>query len=381
MAITDVSTANVVTVRSGSGWNVDVTACNLLDDLGVKDFVVLENGTLANTNDYDKTSATLLTYVGAGVGTNTSIEVRRKTPVDLFDIVSFGDIFSSDTFNKNIALGARHDAENDLNPAGTVSLAIPVDDPFDSSWDNDTVRPPTRNVVYDWGITLAPLASPAFTGNPTAPTPSTADNDTSVATTAFVQNNLADYATIASPNLSGTPTAPNPTDLSDSTQIATTAWVRDIFTPLVLARKGDISNFLDNTNTDVVYNSELIDSNSIYDTSTGVFTIPANQGGHYLVTASITLSGTAISNFTRLALGLYTSAGTFVQRLFDIEDGGTLTELTHPHGTVLVQLSSSTGYKIQCFQTNLGATTATTPGSGGFQQSTLSVMRLPVLVP
>jgi hypothetical protein len=32
----------------------------------------------------------------------------------------------------------------------------------------------------------APLASPAFTGNPTAPTPAPGDNDTSIATTAFV---------------------------------------------------------------------------------------------------------------------------------------------------------------------------------------------------
>jgi hypothetical protein len=32
----------------------------------------------------------------------------------------------------------------------------------------------------------APLASPAFTGNPTAPTPPLGDNDTSIATTAFV---------------------------------------------------------------------------------------------------------------------------------------------------------------------------------------------------
>jgi len=37
----------------------------------------------------------------------------------------------------------------------------------------------------------APLASPAFTGTPTAPTPLTSDNDTSVATTAFVQSLLA----------------------------------------------------------------------------------------------------------------------------------------------------------------------------------------------
>jgi hypothetical protein len=33
----------------------------------------------------------------------------------------------------------------------------------------------------------APINSPAFTGNPTAPTPPPADNDTSIATTAYVQ--------------------------------------------------------------------------------------------------------------------------------------------------------------------------------------------------
>ena len=34
---------------------------------------------------------------------------------------------------------------------------------------------------------FAPKASPAFTGNPTAPTPATSDNDTSIATTAYVK--------------------------------------------------------------------------------------------------------------------------------------------------------------------------------------------------
>jgi hypothetical protein len=41
-------------------------------------------------------------------------------------------------------------------------------------------------LVTDLGL-KAPLASPVFTGNPTAPTPSTGDEDTSIATTAFVQ--------------------------------------------------------------------------------------------------------------------------------------------------------------------------------------------------
>jgi hypothetical protein len=41
--------------------------------------------------------------------------------------------------------------------------------------------------IHPFDTSRAPLASPAFTGNPTAPTPTTGDNDTSIATTAFVQ--------------------------------------------------------------------------------------------------------------------------------------------------------------------------------------------------
>jgi hypothetical protein len=72
----------------------------------------------------------------------------------------------------------------------------------------------------------APLASPALTGNPTAPTPMTADNDTSIATTAFVKAQA--YAPLASPALTGNPTAPTPDVSDDDTSIATTAFVRDV---------------------------------------------------------------------------------------------------------------------------------------------------------
>lgn len=47
----------------------------------------------------------------------------------------------------------------------------------------------------------APLISPAFTGTPTAPTPAPGDNDTSIATTAFV---VAGFAPKASPSFTGT---------------------------------------------------------------------------------------------------------------------------------------------------------------------------------
>jgi hypothetical protein len=101
--------------------------------------------------------------------------------------------------------------------------------------------------------TKAPLASPAFTGNPTAPTPTAGNNDTSIATTAFVttadaalQTSIKTYvdnqdalkadityvnaqdalkAPIASPTFTGDPKAPTPSAGDNDTTIATTAFV------------------------------------------------------------------------------------------------------------------------------------------------------------
>lgn len=102
--------------------------------------------------------------------------------------------------------------------------------------------------------TLAPLASPAFTGTPTAPTATVDTNSTRIATTAFVLGQAASAspamdgsaaagastryaradhvhpsdtsrAPLASPAFTGTPTAPTAAAGDDSTQIATTAFV------------------------------------------------------------------------------------------------------------------------------------------------------------
>jgi hypothetical protein len=117
---------------------------------------------------------------------------------------------------------------------------------------------------------LAPSASPAFTGDPTAPTPATGDNSTKIATTAYVQAQgyatvayttgaigaavsglasdtyvntqiaaavaplattvalsaaIAPLAPLASPALTGAPTAPTVAPGTSTTQLATTAFV------------------------------------------------------------------------------------------------------------------------------------------------------------
>ena len=53
--------------------------------------------------------------------------------------------------------------------------------------DGTTTVAPSQNAVFDALALKAPLASPALTGAPTAPTATVGTNTTQVATTAFVQ--------------------------------------------------------------------------------------------------------------------------------------------------------------------------------------------------
>ncbi|EIH1909082.1 tail fiber protein [Escherichia coli] len=121
----------------------------------------------------------------------------------------------------------------------------------------------------------APLASPAFTGTPTAPTASQGTNSTQIANTAFVKaaitalingapgtldtlkeiaaainndpnfsttinNALALKAPLASPALTGVPTAPTAAQGTNSTQIANTAFVKAAITALINGAPGTL---------------------------------------------------------------------------------------------------------------------------------------------
>lgn len=79
-----------------------------------------------------------------------------------------------------------------VGPYGVSNVTLPI------------AESDVTNLVSDLAL-KAPLASPALTGNPTAPTPTAGDNDTSIATTAFVATALA--ATGASVGTSAPPTS------------------------------------------------------------------------------------------------------------------------------------------------------------------------------
>ena len=89
--------------------------------------------------------------------------------------------------------------------------------------------------------TFGTLYSPTFTGNPQAPTPATSDNDTSIATTAFVKNQGYDTsisvnaklaAALVSPVFTGDPKAPTAPNGDADLSIANTQFVNNYFLKL-----------------------------------------------------------------------------------------------------------------------------------------------------
>lgn len=148
----------------------------------------------------------------------------------------------------------------------------------------------------------AKLASPAFTGNPTATTQAVDNNSTRLATTAFYAGQrgtttpLMDgtatagtslrftsqdhrhptdtsRAPLASPAFTGTPTAPTAAAGTNTTQLATTAFVKSSRVGFMGYRTTDFS--INSTSyVTITYNGENTDTHGAFDPATGTFTAP-----------------------------------------------------------------------------------------------------------
>lgn len=180
---------------------------------------------------------------------------------------------NSPTFTGNPTAPTPAVNDNDTSIATTafVNAEIDADRPYPNAvplMDGVAAMGTAANVarqdhVHPTDTTRAPINSPTFTGDPRAPTPLTSDNDTSIATTAFVQSLIAQQppgvqvsnsnpqmngavapgtgveasrydhvhptdtsrAPLVSPAFTGTPTAPTAAPGTNTLQLATTAFV------------------------------------------------------------------------------------------------------------------------------------------------------------
>ena len=181
----------------------------------------------------------------------------------------------------------------------------------------------------------APLASPALTGTPSAPTAIASTNTTQIATTAFVKSQgylttapvtsvagktgavtlaVADVtgaAPLASPTLTGTPAAPTAATATNSTQIATTAFVQAVVASLIgsapgvldtlaeiAAALGNDPDFAATITTELT--AKMVKANNLSDL-TNVATARNNLGLGTIATQSasnVTITGGSIDGIT-----------------------------------------------------------------------------------
>ncbi len=155
----------------------------------------------------------------------------------------------------------------------------------------------------------APLASPNFSGTPTAPTPATADNSTTLATTAYVQANIGSLsvgqisgaAPLASPTFTGTPAAPTPATADNTTKLATTAYVQSNLSALQ-----PLNLYIATTGNDA--NSCL---------SSGAACLTLARAG-----AVLEATGSAIPATINVAAGSYAGGATFLRSTATIQGAG-----------------------------------------------------------
>jgi hypothetical protein len=151
--------------------------------------------------------------------------------------------------------------------------------------DNDTSIATTAFVKAQ---NYTPLASPTFTGVPAAPTPAPGDNSTTLATTAYVQAGLVNYALKASPTFTGDARAVTPATGDNDTSIATTAFVQAALA--AVGAGGGLLTFVSATALKFApYNGNKIRINGV------IYTIP-NAGIAGVANTSVFVNGTGAQN-------------------------------------------------------------------------------------
>ncbi len=209
----------------------------------------------ANSATAAANSATAAANSAASIGDLDSLSDVTISSVSANQFIKYsGSAFVNTTVSPTITLGGDLSGSLTLTnlTGGTLTATV-----ADDSHNHTIANVDNLQTSLD---AKAPLASPALTGNPTAPTQSASDNSTKIATTAYtdtaisnlvdsspaalntlnelaaalgddanfsttVTNSLATKAPLASPGLTGTPTAPTASGGTNTTQIATTAFV------------------------------------------------------------------------------------------------------------------------------------------------------------
>ncbi len=205
----DAGTVEIGTTTQTSSLDVygTVTATEFVGDGSGLTGLVSSLDSLSDTTITSNSAGEILKWSGTAWINNTLTELNTYLG-DLADGSLSGSAVGSGISGTNISTGTVADAriastitrDSEWDTQGEVETIWGVTLATDtelSALETGAVATNTTNIITNatnidtLTTDKADIASPTFTGDPTAPTPTTGDNDTSIATTAFVTGALA----------------------------------------------------------------------------------------------------------------------------------------------------------------------------------------------
>ena len=141
--------------------------------------------------------SSLIDYTYEGQGYNYTITPNDWTTIDI-DLIVFGQfiLLISDVYSGSIFAINKQElfdkfeiklSEIDHGPSTSVSFITTLN----TVSENDTTSAVAPSVIHELDLAKADLASPIFSGTPTAPTADTGTSTTQIASTAFVQQEIS----------------------------------------------------------------------------------------------------------------------------------------------------------------------------------------------
>jgi hypothetical protein len=203
----DTASMELVEVTGAAGSNLTVTrgvdgttgVAHLLGavvrhDHSARDFQESRDHEAAVSNVHGVTSGSVVGTTMTQTLTNKTLSLASNTltgTLAQFNAALSGDDFASLTGAETLTNKTLNLSSNTLTGTKAQFNAALSDGDFASQAGTETLTNKTIDIASNTLTGVAPLASPALTGNPTAPTATTGDNDTTIATTAFVQQEIA----------------------------------------------------------------------------------------------------------------------------------------------------------------------------------------------
>jgi hypothetical protein len=286
----DNSTKNVsISGANGTDFNIDVTDCNLLQDTTIQDFVGFVDGNQQSDSNFEKLDQTTVKYVGPSLS-NASVSIRRVTPPQRVQEISFGSRFSSALWEAELNRSSRRAYEYELNGTpGGASFSAPSiqDDAFSSSWDGNTSDGASKNALYDIISTKADIKDETFKGKPKLNSqPAAGLSNNRLVTAGWCQDEFLDknesdnYYLNEASNLADIDSPPDGVqNLGIATQISSVT--KDSRQTISVGSSGTYRGTITYETTDELNRSDGFNNNEVSASGKGVYLVNAMQDFNY----------------------------------------------------------------------------------------------------